>query len=428
MAAFKILSIDGGGIRGIIPAHWLTRLEHEVALKSGRSLLEAFDMFAGTSTGSIIAAGLANGRSANQIRELYVANGSKIFAKPLLRDPRRYWGAFRPAYSASGLDEVLEREFGNTQFGEAKKRLLIPAFKGGSRTLRLFDSGEERDRRYLLREIVQGSCSAPTYFPAKNMRMDELSQPLLDGGLAANNPAALALAVAFKEQRLPEDVVLVSLGTGVSQSPVTDAQGANHGKAQWVSSIVEVVFDGTSSANEILIEHVLPINSYFRLQKRDLRVDSALDRADAAHLRDLQAEADHYLDQDFTRFRQLIDALTAPDPRPLLPLDGLWESKYTWMEGGNPRESNWPETVFLQVSGHRVAGETKESEFPYLLRGRIHGTDFVGYTISRDKTVKLSSSFVLRMNVDSERELTGRWVGTGQNLYAGEWTLTRPCP
>jgi uncharacterized protein len=71
MATFKILSIDGGGIRGIIPAFWLTRIEHELALKSRQSLLDVFDMFAGTSTGSIIAAGLAMGRSANDILKLY---------------------------------------------------------------------------------------------------------------------------------------------------------------------------------------------------------------------------------------------------------------------------------------------------------------------------------------------------------------------
>ncbi len=355
-----------------------------------------------------------------------MTNGGRIFPKPLLRDPRSYLGAFRPAYSAIPLEQILEEEFGNTLFGEARKRLLIPAFKGGSRTLRLFDSGELRDKPYLLRDVLRGSCAVPTYFPAKDMTIDDLNQPLLDGGLSANNPAALALAVAFKERNLPENVLLVSLGTGVSQSPITAAQGAERGKAQWVSSIVEVVFDGTSSANEILIERVLPANSYFRLQKRDLRVDSALDRADPIHLENLKAEADHYLDHEFTRFHQLIDALVQPDPSPPLPLDGIWNSKYTWTEGGTPRESDWPEKVSLTVSGHRVTGETTESRYPFLLRGRIQGTDFVGYTISRDKAVKLSSSFVMRMNVDTETELKGRWIGTGTELYAGEWSLTRP--
>jgi hypothetical protein len=59
---------------------------------------------------------------------------------------------------------------------------------------------------------------------------------------------------------------------------------------------------------------------------------------------------------------------------------------------------------------------------------RIQGIDFVGYTTSRDKPYKLTTSFVLRMNVDSERELKGHWIGTGHELYAGKWTLTRPLP
>jgi hypothetical protein len=332
----------------------------------------------------------------------------------------------RPAYSAAGLESVLQVEFREVKLRDAQKRLLVTAFKGGSRTLRLFDSGDVGDKDYTLREVIRGSCAAPTYFSAKDMYVDDLSQPLLDGGMAANNPAALALAVAFREQHLPENVLLVSLGTGVSQSPITARQGRNWGKAQWVSPIVEVVFDGTSSANETLIKQVLPINSYFRLQKRDLRADAALDRADERHLENLQREAASYLEQDFKGFHQLINALTQAEPPPALPLDGIWESKYTWMKNGELCENDWKETVVLQVSGDRVAGETTRSQYPYRVRGRIQGNDFVGYSISRDKAVKLRSSFVLRMKVESEKELTGRWVGTGDELNAGDWTLTRP--
>ena len=102
MATFKILSIDGGGIRGIIPAYWLTRLEAELKAKADLTLHEVFDLFAGTSTGSIIAAGLAIGRSANEILKLYEEKGSKIFPTPLLRNPLRYWGTFLPAYDGEG--------------------------------------------------------------------------------------------------------------------------------------------------------------------------------------------------------------------------------------------------------------------------------------------------------------------------------------
>ena len=154
--------------------------------------------------------------------------------------------------------------------------------------------------------------------------------------------------------------------------------------------------------------------------------DPSLDRTDDAHLKGLQNEAKAYLDHNAARFKELVESLTKPDPPPALALGGIWESKYTWKEVGEPCENEWTETVALQVSGQRVTGETVESKYPFRLRGKIQGTDFVGYTISRDKPYKLNTSFVLRMNVNTENELNGHWVGTGHELYAGEWKLTRP--
>jgi predicted acylesterase/phospholipase RssA len=428
MATFKILSIDGGGIRGIIPAFWLTSLESELDANSGSTLHDAFDIFAGTSTGSIIAAGLAIGKSADEIRKLYETKGSSIFSCPLLRNPLRYWGALRPAYSGAGLEKVLNSEFKTRKLGDVPKpkRLLIAAFRGGSRTLKLFDSADPLDQDYLLRDIVRGSCAAPTYLPAQNIEIAALNQLLLDGGLAANNPAALALAVAFKDGHLPEDVLLVSLGTGVSQRPISDTLGTKGGKVQWVKSIVEVVFDGSSSANELLVQHVLPLGSYFRFQKRDLHADPALDRADEAHLTSLQSEAQQYLDQESTLFKRLVGALKTPDPAPRHAFDGHWDSRYTWNEEGAQFTNDFAETVLLKVTGQHVAGETTESGAPYIVKGKIQGSDILGYTISRDKPFKIWTSFVLRMNMDSQTELAGHWVGTGSEVHTGEWKLTRP--
>ena len=231
MATFKILSIDGGGIRGIIPAYWLTRLEAELKAKANLTLHEVFDLFAGTSTGSIIAAGLAIGRSANEILNLYEEKGQDL-PHAVAPQSATVLGHFFASVQWPGLDEVLEGKFQTTKFGEVKKHLLVTAFDGGSRTLKLFDSNEHQDKAHLLRDIVRGSCAAPTYLPAKEMEINGVRLPLLDGGIAANNPAALALAKAFKEQHPPEDVLLVSLGTGVSELPITIEQGKGRGKVQ----------------------------------------------------------------------------------------------------------------------------------------------------------------------------------------------------
>ena len=166
VATFKVLSVDGGGIRGIIPAHWLTRLEAELKAQKSGSLLDVFDLFAGTSTGSIIAAGLSVGKSAAELCALYEVGGKKIFSKSWLSNPFRYGGgALLPAYSGVGLDELLDKEFQNTRLGDAAKRLLITAFNGGSRTLKLFDSDKPSDKNYLLREVVRRILKRRTGLP-----------------------------------------------------------------------------------------------------------------------------------------------------------------------------------------------------------------------------------------------------------------------
>jgi predicted acylesterase/phospholipase RssA len=334
MSNFKILSIDGGGIRGIIPAHWLVSLEAKLKqANKDLSLFSGFDLIAGTSTGAIIAAGLAIGKSPDAICSLYRKNGRKIFPSSPLHP--RIRGAFWPTYDGKGLDSVLQDEFGTKRLGEVKKRLLIVAFKGGSRTLKVFDSESPEDMEYLLSDVLRASCAAPTFLPAKLMKLvgeGELKQPMLDGGLAANNPAALALAEAFMGGHPPAEILLVSLGTGVSQSPITIAQGKGRGWVQWARPIIDVVFDGSSSANENLVKRVLPPTSYFRLQKRDLSSDPALDRADSKHLEELEREAQRFLDHEAHLFQQLVDALTRKEPPPALPLDGIWRSEYTWTE------------------------------------------------------------------------------------------------
>jgi hypothetical protein len=112
---------------------------------------------------------------------LYEKEGGKIFPMSLLCNPLRYGGgAFRPAYNGRGLDEVLEKEFQTKRLGDAKKRLLITAFNGGSRTLKLFDSDKPSDKEYLMRDVVRASCAAPVYLPAKDMEVDALTDQLGD--------------------------------------------------------------------------------------------------------------------------------------------------------------------------------------------------------------------------------------------------------
>ena len=425
MSKFSILSIDGGGIRGILPAQWLIRLERELTAKNRGRLLNVFDLFAGASTGSIIAAGLAIGKEISTISSMYDKQAKTIFPKSVMCNPLRFWGgSLRPIYNGVGLGEVLGNVFEDKKLGEVQKRLIVIAFNAGTRTLKLFDSESELDKGYLLRDIVHASCAAPVYFPSKIMNVDGISRPLIDGGVTANNPAALALAKAMQQGHHRENVVLVSLGTGVSARPITELEGTTRGWVHWAKPIVEVMFDGSSSANEIIIDHLLGSHNYFRFQKRDLRTDPALDGSSNDHLKALRNEADNYVDHELVRFRKLVEVLSRSDRAPSMGLAGTWRSKYSWFEGGKIQQSR-SETLELSVTGDEVSGKTIKSKFPYSLSGTIDGSYLIGQTTSVEKPFKLKSYFVLRINLNDEKEMRGRWIGTGDDVYYGEWTLSK---
>lgn len=213
---FRILSIDGGGIRGVYPAHILKCIEERL----GVNLLGTFDMIAGTSTGSIVAAGVANGISASKIEQMYLQHGGAIFNKKKSYIPgKRLRSVAQPmmesVYDSNSLCSILSSVFGEVTLGEIKKPLLIPATDIGNGNVHVFKSGYNsgftRDKNVLLRDAVLASCSAPTFFDPH--RVD--SYLLSDGGLWANNPALAAVIDAQKQLNIPlSNISVVTIGTG----------------------------------------------------------------------------------------------------------------------------------------------------------------------------------------------------------------------
>lgn len=196
----RAMSFDGGGMLGIGPAHWLELWECE----SGKPAWAAADVFAGTSTGSILAAGLACGMSASELAGLYEERCKEIFRK-------NWWpkSLLSSKYSGDGLRSVMEEVFGTRTMGETGKDLLICAsdFQGeGQDGLTDFYSPKSHPD-LLVSEAVIRSCSAPTYFPPVDGRY-------ADGGLFANNPSS-ALLVHLSRCGIPASQVrMLSFATG----------------------------------------------------------------------------------------------------------------------------------------------------------------------------------------------------------------------
>lgn len=232
---FRILSIDGGGIRGILPATVLA--EFERAHLNGQSAGGYFDLIAGTSTGGIIALGLSIGMTASDILKIYVEHGEEIF--PPLRGPFKRLKAklqlvrslSRYQYERAPLERELRRIFGNKLLGDAQRRLCIPSFDGFTE-VNVFKTPHhpdfKRDWREEMVTIALATSAAPTFFSIYGNG----GRHFADGGVWANNPVMVALIDAMSCYAIDRhQIEILSLGCGESEMIFTEGQV--HGGGLW---------------------------------------------------------------------------------------------------------------------------------------------------------------------------------------------------
>lgn len=229
---FRILSIDGGGIRGVFPASYLAELEKRFL--GGASIANHFDLVAGTSTGGIIALALAHGMSAQQALDIYVERGDRIF--PIRRGVKKWkrllhW-LYKPKYDPSNLKEQLLQIFGDKIIDQAIKRVVIPSFEGLHGEPFLYKTPHhpdyQKDRHKKFVHVALHTTAAPTYFPA----VDDDGYIMIDGGIWANNPVMNAVVDVLACYDIPrENIRVLSIGTGESSFTVDDKArrgGVNH--------------------------------------------------------------------------------------------------------------------------------------------------------------------------------------------------------
>jgi predicted acylesterase/phospholipase RssA len=325
VSRFRMLAIDGGGIRGLIPALWLNALEQKL---TPTTMADAFDLFAGTSTGAIIAAGLAVGaKTTAEIGKLYSEHASEVFLPaPSLQRWSRISPWLRPGYVPSGLNKLLRTIFEDRTLRDVHLRskvLLVTAFDAFNREPVVFDSSQAEDQELSLVDVCLASSAAPTYFPAHVMKYRGGRTAMLDGGMTANNPAAIALACALRDNRPREDVLLISLGTGqvTENIPVKDA--LRFGRLQWSRPVIDVLFEGNSGITADIVEQVMHprgrapqrdnCRNYFRLQVRLEARNGNMDDVREANLQELTAAAAGYLVRlGREKFEAAVAALSRP--------------------------------------------------------------------------------------------------------------------
>lgn len=237
---FKILSIDGGGIKGIFPAMLLAEIEERYL--GGGSVAEHFDLITGTSTGGIIALGLSIGMPARTIASLYTEHGGEIFPTPRFGWFGRKWqwcrNLTRYRYDRAVLARLLLHTFGDRKFGEAKSRLCIPSCDGRFGDVYVFKTPHhpdfEKDRHELMTAVAMATAAAPTYFQP----LDSGGYRFVDGGLWANNPIMIGVVDVLSCFDLDRHQVRVlSLGCGDEPYIVSDRMVKGGGLLSWKRAV-----------------------------------------------------------------------------------------------------------------------------------------------------------------------------------------------
>ena len=233
---FRILSIDGGGIRGILPASILADFERRHL--EGRCIGDYFDLIAGTSTGGIIALGLANGIPASDILKVYVNHGHEIFPKRRqFFGLEKCWEFIRSLhlyrYAREPLERQLDRIFGSKLYGEATRRLCIPSFDGFTE-VNVFKTPHHPDFKLDWAEqvttVALATSAAPTFFSVYRNG----NRQFADGGVWANNPIMIGLVDALTCNAIdPASIDILSLGCGEQEMKFTSRQLLSGGLFHW---------------------------------------------------------------------------------------------------------------------------------------------------------------------------------------------------
>lgn len=311
----RILSVDGGGIRGIIPATVLADLER----RAQRPVAELFDLVAETSTGGLIALALTRRGeddgprwSAADVLDLYLREGPRIFSRSLWQRVSSVGGLADEKYSNATLREVLDTYLGDARLADALADVLVCAYDIERRDPFFFKSTravEDPDRDYAIADAAVATASAPTYFEPVVVRSAAGTESaLIDGGVFAVNPAMCAYAEAHRDGAAP-DVLLVSLGTGELTRPIPFEEAKDWGLLEWARPLIDVVFDGSSDVVDYQLRQLVGA-SFHRFQVTLDTGSDDLDDASASNMRLLREKGDQLVAEHDAELDELVAELS----------------------------------------------------------------------------------------------------------------------
>lgn len=311
---YFILSIDGGGSRGVVPATILKNLENDI----GGSCAEVFDCISGTSTGSMIAAALTMPDpkkmnypkyKAEDILEIYLDDIPKIFANSIFYSIKTLWGWYGPKYQKDYLENYLNEKFKGYKMTESLTDLIITSYDLIREKGFYFENFKNLDKSinndYSVIEAILASTSAPSYFSPEILKNNNGEYALVDGGMIADDPSALTLRECIKNINLKDTTVyILSLGCGTaSPEKINVTQIEKWGLIEYLPEIIDSLFESIQvDSNEELecLKKLMNLN-YIRVNINISQDEYVIDITDKKILYGLMDKAENFYINDFKK-------------------------------------------------------------------------------------------------------------------------------
>ena len=325
----RILSLDGGGIRGIITCVILRYIEEQLQKldNPNAKIGDYFDLIAGSSTGGLLAGILLfpdNSKNAKfsieTALDLYAKKGDSIFNVSFWKEIINPFGLFNEKISQRNLERQLEDVFGNLELKDLIKPCLITSYDITQRKAKFFCSHEAGSplENFHVKDVCRATSAAPTYFePAKIKSLYDQEFTLIDGGVYANNPSLCAYAEARKipfskilndseKVDYPEinDMVLVSIGTGEVLKPYTFEKFENAGKIKWITPLIDILLSANAETVNYLLTKMYGTlgtrnqKNYYRLMPQLRNASSEMDDTSNKNIFELIQAGLYYIDQN----------------------------------------------------------------------------------------------------------------------------------
>ena len=327
----NILCVDGGGIRGIIPAVILNYIEKRLQQQSGNpnaTLADYFDLVAGTSTGGILVCYYilppAPGQErhsryfASEAIDMYVNYGKEIFN-------RKFWryGFVKKKYPATGLEKTLKNCMGDVTLAQSRKNCIITAYDITERKAVLFTSPEARKfehRNYLLRDVARATSAAPTYFELAAIRsMGGAASYLIDGAVFAGNPTMCAVVEANKTvyeacaHPAVSDLFIVSIGTGKEMKKYDHRKAKDWGAVGWVRPMIDILLSASAEVVDYQMRQLFKVagcsDCYVRIEPELGKASSEMDDASDKNISHLKDAGDFFIKNNVEELDEIVHRL-----------------------------------------------------------------------------------------------------------------------